>query len=84
MTGTYKYGVRHYYGGSATIASSGVEVKVYDVNGLKATYNYSGSSCNNGSDDFWYIFNLDGDTGNITNVNTCHADTNDGLTGVME
>ncbi len=59
--GTYRYAI-HKFTGSGTLTTSGAQVKVYDSSGLIATYNVPTS----GSGDWWYLFDLDGNTGAIT------------------
>ena len=68
-TGKYTYWVQDYSNrGSTTstaLANSGAEVKVYNVDGLAKTFTVP-----SGAGDKWNVFTMDGDTGDITTVNT--------------
>jgi|GEM_PF-5550482 len=66
-SGTYRYAVE-YFTGTGYLGGSGAEVKVYDDNGLYATFNVPPTA---GSDppqmgDEWIVFYINGSTGVIT------------------
>jgi hypothetical protein len=63
--GTYRYAV-YKYAGDGPITASGAHVQVYDSTGLIADYWVPTS----GSGNWWYVFDLNGDTGAITVRNT--------------
>ena len=75
--GTYVYAVRHYDFASGNwenkppLDESGAHVDVYDNNGLVASFDVPPSN-----DDFaiwWHVFDMDGDTGQITPVNEVNS-----------
>jgi hypothetical protein len=65
FSGTYRYAVNK-FAGDGLITDSGAQVKVYDESGLIAEYTIPTS----GTGDWWYLFDLDGNTGAITVHNT--------------
>ncbi len=73
VPGTYPYGVYH-YAGTGTLATSGARVQVYGGAGLLAEFQVPAV----GEGRWWHVFNLDGDTGAITPVNTI-SDESPGL-----
>ncbi|MCX7757824.1 MAG: PKD domain-containing protein [candidate division WOR-3 bacterium] len=64
--GTYKYAV-HHYSGDSTIATSQAVVKVYRNGILTYTFTPPQTTCPTYC--YWYVFNIDGATGNLTPVN---------------
>lgn len=64
--GTYSYAV-HWFAGTGSWAASEAVVRVYDVNGLAATYT-APNDTSLGEKSWWYVFDLDGTT--ITEKNT--------------
>ncbi len=62
--GNYVYYVYN-YSGSPDIAGSGAKVEVFDATGLIATFTVPDT----GSGRYWHVFNMDGDTGSITEIN---------------
>ncbi len=61
FNGTYVYGVYN-YSNEAAITSSGGRVQVYGPSGLVAQFDVPGS----GSGRWWYVFDLNGGSGQIT------------------
>lgn len=61
FNGTYVYGVYN-WSNDAAITSSGGRVQVYGASGLVAQYNVPTS----GNGRWWYVFDLNGNTGQIT------------------
>lgn len=68
FNGTYVYGV-HNYSAEAAITSSGGRVQVYGQSGLVAQFNVPTS----GSGRWWYVFDLNGGTGQITPRNVIQS-----------
>ncbi len=62
--GQYVYYV-HNFSGSPDLAGSGAQVEVFDSSGRIATF----TAPDTGSGTYWHVFDLDGDTGAITEVN---------------
>lgn len=72
FNGTYHYAV-YKYAGDGPIIASGAQVKVYDSTGLVADYAVPTS----GNGDWWYVFEMAGNSGAITVHNTI-AETSPG------
>ncbi len=62
--GNYVYYVYN-YSGSPDIAGSGAKVEVFDATGLVASFTVPET----GSGTYWHVFDMDGDTGSITEIN---------------
>lgn len=72
QSGTYHYFVNH-YSGSGNLTTSGAMVKVYTENVLYRSF--SAPTTGSPVDDWnWHVFQIDGDTGTITLVNTYSPD----------
>lgn len=71
--GTYSYAVYH-YSGTGTIVTSGAEVGVLKPDGTLQSFNVpeDGSAASNY---WWHVCNVDGETGEITPVDTIAAST---------
>ncbi len=65
FSGTYRFAVNKYEG-NGPITASGAHVRVYNWTGLIAEYWVPTS----GSGDWWYVFDIDGDTGTLTTHDT--------------
>jgi uncharacterized protein YfaP (DUF2135 family) len=63
-TGAYVYAV-HNYSGASEIKESQAQVQVFDATGLIATFTLP----TEGTGRWWHVFNIDGQTGSITEVN---------------
>jgi hypothetical protein len=68
--GTYVYAVYNYSNETA-ITSSGGRVQIYGPSGLVATYNVPTS----GNGRWWYVFDLNGSTGQITPRNVIQTNS---------
>ncbi len=68
FNGTYIYGVYN-WSNDAAITSSGGRVQVYGASGLVAQYNVPTS----GNGRWWYVFDLNGNTGQITPRNVIQS-----------
>ena len=75
--GTYVYAVRHYdfssgnYNNKPPLDETEAHVDVYDSNGLRVSFDVPASN-----DDFarwWHVFDMDGNTGQITPVNEVNS-----------
>ncbi len=62
--GNYVYYV-HNFSGSPDLAGSGAKVEVFDATGLIAAFDAPAT----GTGGYWHVFDMDGDTGAITEVN---------------
>lgn len=78
--GQYVYYV-HRYSADGELAGSGAQVEVFDASGRIATFTVPET----GTGDYWYVFELDGDTGAVTEINELkvdepnpYSDTSDG------
>jgi hypothetical protein len=67
--GTYLYAVRN-FSGSPEITTSGAQVQLYDPSGLLTTFSIPTS----GVGTWWNVFQIDGTTGAIAEVNTIGED----------
>jgi hypothetical protein len=76
IPGTYRYLVHDYTNkgstSSSALSNSGANVKVYDQTGLIGTYNVPP----NQGGTVWAVFELDGSTGVITNLNDMYYESN--------
>lgn len=71
-SGTYTYAVKH-YAGSGKITTSGAKVEVYDDSGKIRTYEVDPNALCGGVDWYWTVFELDGNSGAITTINTFNS-----------
>ena len=65
FSGTYQYKV-YQYSSDGNLPTSGGRVALYDATGLVNSWNIPTS----GTGRWWNVFNIDGDTGAITSINT--------------
>ena len=68
-SGTYTYAVKH-YAGTGKITTSGTKVEIYDDSGKIRTYEVDPNAPCGDTGWYWTVFELDGNSGTITTINT--------------
>ena len=72
-TGVYTYAIYH-YSGSGTLATSGANVSLLKPNGSVQTFTVPTDTIGVGSHWWWWVCSIDGTSGEVTTINTLHAD----------